>query len=55
MTAVGIQFGYLLGGAAVIETGFHTSRRRYMAVNAINDRDFPVVQGVVLVVASDSC
>jgi peptide/nickel transport system permease protein len=52
VTAVGIQFGYLLGGAAVIETVFTLPGVGYMAVNAINDRDFPVVQGVVLVVAS---
>jgi peptide/nickel transport system permease protein len=51
VTAVGIQFGYLLGGAAVIETVFTLPGIGYMAVNAINDRDFPVVQGVVLVVA----
>ncbi len=51
VTAVGIQFGYLLGGAAVIETVFTLPGVGYMAVNAINDRDFPVVQGVVLVVA----
>jgi len=52
VTAVGIQFGYLLGGAAVIETVFTLPGVGYMAVNAINDRDFPVVQGVVLVVAT---
>lgn len=52
VTAIGIQFGYLLGGAAVIETVFTLPGVGYMAVNAINDRDFPVVQGVVLVVAS---
>jgi peptide/nickel transport system permease protein len=52
VTAVGIQFGYLLGGAAVIETVFTLPGVGYMAVNAINDRDFPVVQGVVIVVAT---
>jgi peptide/nickel transport system permease protein len=52
ITAIGIQFGYLLGGAAVIETVFTLPGVGYLAVNAINDRDFPVVQGVVLVVAS---
>lgn len=52
VTAVGIQFGYLLGGAAVIETVFTLPGVGYMAVNGINDRDFPVVQGVVLIVAT---
>jgi peptide/nickel transport system permease protein len=52
VTAIGIQFGYLLGGAAVIETVFTLPGVGYMAVNAINDRDFPVVQGVVLIVAT---
>jgi peptide/nickel transport system permease protein len=52
VTAIGIQFGYLIGGAAVIETVFTLPGVGYLAVNAINDRDFAVVQGVVLVVAT---
>jgi peptide/nickel transport system permease protein len=51
VTAIGIQFGYLIGGAAVIETVFTLPGVGYLAVNSINDRDFAVVQGVVLVVA----
>lgn len=51
ITAIGIQFGYLIGGAAVIETVFTLPGVGYLAVNSINDRDFAVVQGVVLVVA----
>jgi peptide/nickel transport system permease protein len=51
VTAIGIQFGYLVGGAAVIETVFTLPGVGYLAVNSINDRDFAVVQGVVLVVA----
>ena len=51
VTVLGIQLGYLLGGAVVIETVFTLPGVGYLAVSAINDRDYPVVQGVVLVVA----
>lgn len=51
VTVLGVQLGYLLGGAVVIETVFTLPGVGYLAVSAINDRDYPVVQGVVLVVA----
>jgi len=52
VTVLGVQLGYLLGGAVVIETVFTLPGIGYLAVGAINDRDYPVVQGVVLVVAT---
>jgi peptide/nickel transport system permease protein len=50
-TTLGIQFGRLLGGTAVIETVFaYPGVGRYV-VQAIYDRDYLVVQGVLLITA----
>ena len=51
VTVVGLQFGYLLGGAVVTETIFGWPGMGRSAVLAILSRDFPLVQGVVLTVA----
>ncbi len=42
---------YLLGGSAIVETMFARQGIGRLAVDAINNRDYPMVQGVVLVVA----
>jgi peptide/nickel transport system permease protein len=52
VTVVGIQFGALLGGAVVIETLFALPGIGSMVVTAINARNYPVVQGGVLVIAT---
>lgn len=51
ITVVGLQFGNLLGGTVVIETVFGRPGIGHITVNSILERDFPVVQGVVLVSA----
>jgi ABC-type dipeptide/oligopeptide/nickel transport system permease component len=51
VTVVGLQFGNLLGGTVVIETVFARPGIGHIVVNGILERDFPVVQGVVLVSA----
>jgi ABC-type dipeptide/oligopeptide/nickel transport system permease component len=51
VTVVGLQFGSLLGGTIVIETVFARPGIGRIAVQGILERDFPVVQGVVLVSA----
>ncbi len=51
ITVLGIQFGYLLGGAVVVENIFALPGIGDLAVSAIGNRDFPVIQGVTLVVA----
>ena len=51
VTIVGLQLGTLLGGAVVTETVFALPGIGRLAVDAIQARDFPVVQGVVLIVA----
>jgi peptide/nickel transport system permease protein len=51
VTLVGLQFAQLLGGAVVTETIFAWPGIGRLVVEAIFNRDFPVVQGVVLVVS----
>lgn len=51
LTIIGLIFGALLGGAAVIETVFTLPGLGRLLVEAISSRDYPVVQGVMLVVA----
>lgn len=49
LTIIGLQFGNLLGGAVVIETVFAREGIGRLAVTAILSKDFPLVQGIVLV------
>lgn len=49
ITIVGIQIGHLLGGAVVIETVFAWPGVGRLVVNAVGGRDYPVIQGVLLV------
>ena len=51
VTVIGIQFGALLGGAIIIETIFAYPGVGTMLLTAVNQRDYPVVQGVTLVIA----
>ena len=50
LTIIGLQFGALLGGAVVIEQIFSLPGMGRLGLDAIFIRDFPVVQGVVLVI-----
>lgn len=50
-TIAGLQLGLLLSGAVLTETIFAWNGLGSYVVNAVNDRDFPVVQGCVLVFA----
>ncbi|MDG1411303.1 MAG: ABC transporter permease [Acidimicrobiales bacterium] len=51
MTIVGINFGALLGGTVVIETLFAIPGLGYRLINAINQRDILVIQGITVFVA----
>ena len=51
ITMVGIQFGSMLGGAVVTETVFAWPGVGRLVINAITQRDFPLVQGGVLMMA----
>jgi peptide/nickel transport system permease protein len=51
VTVVGIQVGVLIGGAIVVEVLFGLPGIGKMLVTAINQRNYPVVQAGILVVA----
>lgn len=51
ITVVGLQFGFLLGGAVVTETVFSRQGIGRLIVDAILWKDFPLVQGGVLLSA----
>jgi ABC-type dipeptide/oligopeptide/nickel transport system permease component len=52
VTMLGLQLGALLGGAVVTETIFSRPGLGRLAVDAILNRDFPLVQGTVLFAAT---
>jgi peptide/nickel transport system permease protein len=52
ITVVGLQFGSLLSGAIIIENVFSRPGLGATLVDAIKERNYPVVQGVVLVIAA---
>jgi ABC-type dipeptide/oligopeptide/nickel transport system permease component len=51
VTVVGLEFGFILGGAILVETVFSYPGVGWMMVEAIGTRDFPIVQGGVLAIA----
>ena len=51
VTVIGLQVGVLLGGNMIVETVFSRPGKGPMVVGAIFDRDFPLVQGTVMVYA----
>ena len=51
VTMIGMQIGFLLGGTVVVEAIFSRRGLGQVLVNAIIWKDFPVVQGAVLVSA----
>ena len=51
ITVIGLQFGNLLGGAMLTEIVFSIPGVGRLMVEAIKQRDFPVVQGSVLFIA----
>jgi ABC-type dipeptide/oligopeptide/nickel transport system permease component len=51
VTVLGLQVGFVLGGAFVVELVFNWPGVGLLALQAIDTRDFPVVQGVVIAVA----
>jgi peptide/nickel transport system permease protein len=51
LTVVGLLLGHMLGGVAVIETVFTLPGLGRFLVDAISSRDYPVIQGCLLLVA----
>src|SRR4029453_9185247 len=54
VTIVGLQFGGLLTGAFIIEAVFAWHGIGELAVQAFAKRDFPMIQGITLVVGTTS-
>ncbi len=48
VTMMGLQFGFLLGGSIVVETVFNWPGLGRLLVDSVNQRDYPVIQGLVL-------
>lgn len=51
-TITGLQMGFLLGGTIIIETIFAMPGLGRLAFSAINLRDYPLMQGIVLFIAT---
>ncbi|MBA2175461.1 ABC transporter permease [Halobacillus locisalis] len=52
ITVIGLNFGFLLGGTIITEQVFAINGVGRLMIDAIAARDFPVVQGTVLLVAT---
>lgn len=52
VTVIGLQFGYILGGAVVVETVFTWPGVGLFTIQAITNRDYPVVQAAVLILST---
>ncbi len=52
VTVIGVNVGYLLSGVVVIEQVFAIPGVGRLVIGAINERNYPLVQGVVLVVTA---
>lgn len=52
LTIAGIQFGYMLGGAIILEQVFSLPGLGRLILSAVFQRDFPVIQGGTLFIAA---
>ena len=48
VTMMGLQFGFLLGGSIVVEVVFNWPGMGRLLVDAVDMRDYPIIQGLVL-------
>jgi len=51
LTVIGVQVGYLLGGAVIVESIFSLPGMGRFLLDSINNRDYSIVQGGVLLIA----
>jgi peptide/nickel transport system permease protein len=51
LTVIGLQFGHALGGAVVVESVFAWPGVGRLVIEAIFRRDFPMVQGALLIIS----
>lgn len=52
VTVLGLRLGFIIGGAIVTETVFSYPGLGRLAVQAVNYRDFPVIQALLVVVSA---
>jgi len=55
LTVIGVQIGYLLGGAVIIESIFSLPGMGRFLLDSISNRDYSIVQGGVLFIALVFC
>ena len=48
LTVIGVSFAYLIGGVVITETVFNISGIGRLVVDAINNRDYPIIQSVLM-------
>jgi len=51
LTLIGVQFTFLIGGTVIIERLFSYEGLGNMAIDAVINRDLPLIQGIVIVFA----
>jgi len=51
VTVIALEVGYLLGGVVVVEQVFGWSGIGWLVFQAISNRDYPIIQGVVVMIA----
>ncbi len=55
ITTIGFQFGILVSGSVIVETIFNMPGMGSLMMTAINNKDYPVIEGCVLVLAFLIC
>jgi ABC-type dipeptide/oligopeptide/nickel transport system permease component len=51
LTVAGVQFTFLIGGSVIVERLFSYEGLGNLAIDAVQNRDLPLIQGIVLVFA----
>ena len=52
VTVMGLRLGFIVGGAIVIETVFSDPGLGRLTVQAVNYRDFPVIQALLVIIST---
>ena len=55
ITVVGMQLGFIMGGSVVIEAVFAIPGLGNLLMSAINNKNYPVIQGTVLLLSMSIC
>ena len=55
VTVIGMQVGMIIGGSVVVEAIFSFPGIGMLMMNAINNKNYPVIQGCVLLLAGSIC